>query len=288
MSARPRPPSPPASSLAVGWVGPAEGASRLARAGLDVVGQADAGAAGALAAYADVVIVGGGVGERFEAAHAVLSEGRHAFLAWPPGVSLDEASRLAARAEEAGVEVGAARPLPVSAVLRAAPPDWTARLVTLALTVAPGGRLAATAWSARLAGALDVCATLAQTRDAARLDAQADREGGRLRAVAFGVRFRTGAYAQVSVRSGDADAFHLDASGPGARLSARTLDGPLCIERGDAGPRPVAAPDPLAPDVREAVSFLEAVAAGRRAPFSLADALATMRLAEAVGERLRG
>ncbi|GAB5535030.1 MAG: hypothetical protein Rubg2KO_12790 [Rubricoccaceae bacterium] len=253
-----------------------------------MIGQAGPENARVLTELASVVVIGGTVGERFEAAHAVVSEGCHVFLAWPPGVSTDEATRLAARAEEAGVEVGAARPLAASGVLQAAPEGWTARLVTLTLSASPTGRFAETPWSHRIAGALDVCATLADSRDAARVDAQADRENGLLHAIALSIRFRTGAYAQAVLRVDDADAFRLDASGPGARLSARSLDGPLCIERGDASRQPVAEPDPRPPDVREAVSFIEAIAAGRRAPFALADALATMRLAEAVGEKLRG
>ena len=261
--------------------------SRLERAGVEVVGQAGPEHARVLTELASVVVIGGAVGERFEAAHTVASEGCHVFLAWPPGVSTDEARRLAARAEEAGVEVGAARPLAASGLLRARPEGWAARLVTLELAASPTGRFADTPWSHRIAGALDLCATLADSRDTARLDAQADRENGLLRSVALSLRFRTGAYAQAVLRQDDQDAFRLDASGPGARLSARSLDGPLCIES-NAGRQPVADPDTLAPDVREAVSFIEAVAAGHRAPFALADALATMRLAEAVTEKLRG
>lgn len=279
--------SPVDSPCPVGWVGPAEGAERLARAGVNVVRRTNPEDAHALTELASVVGIGGAVGERFEAAHTVVSEGCHVFLAWPPGVSTEEAIRLAARAEEAGVEVGAARPLAASGLLRATPEGWAARLVTIELVASSSGRFAETPWPHRIAGALDLCATLADSRDAARLDAQADRENGLLRSVAFSVRFRTGAYAQAILRTGEHDAFRLDASGPSARLSARSLDGPLCIERGDASRQPVAAPDPLPPDVREAVSFIEAVSAGRRAPFALADALATMRLAEAVGEKLR-
>ena len=280
--------SPSSSLFSVGWIGPPEDADRLAQAGVEVVGLASPEYAASLTERAKVVVIGGTVGERFEAAHAVVSEGCHVFLAWPPGVSTEEAVRLAARAEEAGVEVGAARPLAASGLLKVTPENWTARLVTLTMAVSPDGRLASSSWSHRIAGALDLCATLADSRDAARLDAQADREDGFLRSVAFSIRFRTGAYAQAVLCEDATDVFRLDASGPGARLSARSLDGPLCIERGNASRQPVADPDPLPPDVREAVSFIEAVSAGRRAPFALADALATMRLAEAVGEKLRG
>ena len=281
------------SAVRVGYVGARDGAERLARNGLALTGWAAPDGARSLAERADVVVIGAPVGERFEAAHALVSEGRHVFLAWPPGVSTDEAKRLARRAEEAGVEVGAARPLPVSGLLRVVPPDFAARLVTVALVVSPASPIAETPWPHRIAGALDVCATLAGTRDAARLDAQAERDGGDLRTVAFSVRFRTGAYAQATLRTapagaGPPDVVRVNASGPGRHVSAQSFDGPLCIEGPDGGRQPVDAPDGLPSDVREALSFVDAVAAQRRAPFGLADALATMRLAEAVGEKLRG
>ena len=280
------------STVRVGYVGAREDAERLAASGLALAAWAAPDDARALVDQTDLVVVGASVGERFEAAQALVSEGQHVFLAWPPGVSTDEAKRLAARAEEAGVEVGAARPLPVSGLLRVAPPEFAARLVTVTLVVSPASPIAETPWPHRIAGALDVCATLARTRDAARLDAQAERDGGALRTVAFSVRFRTGAYAQATLRTvppglGPAEVVRINASGPGRHVSAQSFEGPLCVEGPGGGRQPVDAPDGLTSDVREALAFVDAVAARRRAPFGLADALATMRLAEAVGEKLR-
>jgi len=227
-----------------------------------------------------IVVIGGPAGERAARTREAVDAGAHAFLAWPPGVSPTEAAALAARADEAGVEVGAARPLPVGALLAGVPGGWTSRLTTLAVEMSPEGPLGALPPAHVLAGALDLCAALAGTHDAARMDAAAE---GPLTAVA--VRFRTGAVAHVALRA-DApeDRVALAAAGPGATVDARSLAGPLCVD-GRATP-------PAAPE-HEAVAFVRAVGAGRRAPstadlwFSLDRAVATMRLVEAVRDRLR-
>ena len=226
-----------------------------------------------------VVVVGGPTGERAARTRGALDAGAHAFLAWPPGVSPAEADALAARADEAGVEVGAARPLPVGALLAGVPAGSTSRLTTLTLEAALGGVLGAVPPAHRLAGALDLCASLAGTHDAARVEAAAD---GPLTAVA--VRFRTGAVAHVALRADAPDErFALAASGLGATVDARAMAGPLCVD-GHA--------TPPADDTHEAVAFVRAVASGRRAAraemwFSLDRAVATMRLVEEVRTRLR-
>ena len=102
-----------------------------------------------------------------------------------------EAEALRRDAEEAGVEVGVERPL--GAAIRAG--DAPARLV--GVTAVTDG----TAWPRRLAGVLDVCAERAGSREAARLWAEAERDGARLLAVAVSVRFRNGALAQALVRA---------------------------------------------------------------------------------------
>ena len=251
----------------------------LRAAGAEVVA-VDAGdgaaaeAAAALAASADVVLVDGAVGERAGATRAAVDAGAHVFLAWPPGVSADEATALVARADEAGVEVGVARPLPVAGLLAGCPPGWTARVAALALDTVPGGVLARIPAAHRLAGALDLCTTLAASTDPARLDAAVD---GGLTTVSL--RLRTGASAVVALRAGaEADAVRLVASGGGTTVEARSLGGPLCVD----GVHPA----PAAPE-HEAVAFLRAVATGRHAPFPLDRALATMRLVERVLARLR-
>lgn len=228
-----------------------------------------------LARRCGVIVVDGP--DRAVAARAAVGAGAHAFLTWPPSVSADEAAALAARAEEAGVEVGVARPLRLSGLLAARPDGWTARLVTLTLEAPAASDVP---WAHRLAGALDACATLAGSHDPARLEAAAERDGGRLVALAVALRFRNGAYAQLTVRlDAEADGLALYAVGPGGRVEARAPSGPLCIDG--------AAPPALGPPEDEAVAFVRAVATGRRAPLSLDDALATMRLAERVQARLR-
>ncbi len=234
---------------------------------------------GAPLAPGAVVVIGGAAGARAARTREAVDAGAHAFLAWPPGVSPAEADALAARADEAGVEVGAARPLPVDALLAGLPAAWTSRLTTLAIEASDGGPLGAVPPAHRLAGALDLCAAFAGTHDAARVDAAAD---GPLTAVA--VRFRTGAVAHVALRD-DApeERFALAAAGLGATIDARALAGPLCVD-GRATP-PV-------PREHEAVAFVRAVASGRHGAradlrFSLDRAVATMRLVEEVYARLR-
>lgn len=252
-------------------------AVRLGAAGVTVVPRPEAA----------VVVIGGAAGDRVGVARDVVSTGRAAFLLWPPGVSVEEAVALGARAEEAGVEVGVARPLGVGGLLAGRPAGWTARLVTLSITAVPDGPLDTVGWAHRLAGALDVCAALTASHDVARLDAEADRDGAALRAAAVSARFRTGAFAQVSLRTSAqvaADEVALFASGPGGRVEARSLAGPLCVETGG---RPVFTTPTSDPEAAEVLSFIEAVGAGRRAPYALDAALDTLRLVEQVQERLR-
>lgn len=254
--------------------------------------QARLGAAGAALAppsEAGAVVVGGPPGGRVAVAREAVSAGVPAFLLWPPGVSVDEAAALGVRAEEAGVEVGVARPLGTAGLLRARPDGFAARLVTLALTAAPDRGFEAAGWPTLLAGALDVCVALTGSHDVAHLDAEADRDGMRLRAAAVSARFRSGALAQVTVRPSEmveSDEVALYAGRPGVRVEARSLAGPLCVEA-DGGAS-VLVPAPVTdPEVAEILAFVEAVGAGRPAPYALDAALATLRLVERVQERLR-
>jgi predicted dehydrogenase len=259
-----------------------------------------------LLADADAVCLAVPAAERFLLARAAAGEGTHVFLEWPPATGLDEAERLGHLAEEASVEVAVARPLPVGFLLDGRPADWRPRLLALTLDAGTGPDDApgALPWPHRLAGALDLCVALARSADVQRVEAEADRDGARLRAVALGLRFRNGVYAQAVLheraRAVDApERFRLDASGAGFRLSARALDGPVCVEREAssnaderaANPAPAAAfgpaPSPLLPAARELADFVAAVAAGRPAPVSILDALHTLRLVERLMERLR-
>lgn len=265
----------PPPSVAV--VGAPSLAARLGAAGVPVVSISEAG----------VVVVGGAVGDRVAVAREAVSAGRAAFLLWPPGVSVAEAVTLGARAEEAGVEVGVARPLGVGPLLAGRPDGWAARLVTLTVTAAPGGPLDAAGWTVGLAAALDVCATLAASSDVARLDAEAERDGSAVHAAAVTVRFRTGALAQIALRTSAqaaADEVALYASGPAGRVEARSLAGPLCVEVDGRPTFTTPTPDPEAAEV---LAFVEAVGGERPAPAALDAALDTLRLIERVQERLR-
>ena len=237
-----------------------------------------------------IVVVGGPVERRVDVAAEAVGAGAHAFLLWPPAASASAAEALADRAEEAGVEVGVARPLGATAALSGVPSGWAARLVTLGLVARVDGPLAAAGWPTLLAGALDLCATLAAARDVTRLDAVAERDRDALRAVALAARFENGAYAQATVRFSDhvaEDEVALYAARPGSRVEARSLAGPLCVEAEGSGAPVAAAPPASDPEVAEVEAFVAAVAAGRPAPYALDDALATLRLAERAQERLR-
>ncbi len=233
-----------------------------------------------------VVVVGGPVAERMTHAARAVGEGAHVFLLWPPGTAAG-ADALAGRAEEAGVEVGLARPLGARA-LAGVPDGWAARLVTLTLVARTGGTLAGAGWPGLLAGAVDLCSTLADARDASRLDAVAERDGDAIRAVALAGRFENGAYAQAVVRFSDhapADEVALYAARPGSRVEARSLDGPLCVETQASTWRvPVPSGDPLADEV---AAFVEAVGAGRPPAYGLGAALTALRLVARVRDQLR-
>lgn len=241
---RPLPMSSLPPRLAVAVVGgEADGtlAAALSAAGLVV----DAGAA--------VVVVGGPVAARATLARVAVAGGLDVFVAWPPG-SAAEAQALLALADEAGVEVGVERPLAADL------PLGPVRLASVSV-VFDG---APEAWPRRLAGALDVAARLAGTPGAARLDAEAERDGTALRAVAVTVRFRNGAFAHVLVRA--------VAGGSGLVVYAAGVETALPLDEALGA---------------EAAAFARAVRDGRRAPYGLHDALATMRLTERVMAALR-
>jgi len=266
----------------------------------------------ALLAAADVVLVAIPPPDAGLVARTALAEGTPVFLAWPPTAGPAEAEALVAAAEEAGVEAGASRPLPAAPLLAVRPAGWAARLIALDLATHPDAGddgdddasdpLAGRPWPHRLAGALDLCAALARSRDVLRVEAEAERGPGRtLRAVAFTLRFRNGAYAQAAVTEAVAPLtpsarFRLFATGGGVRVEARGWDGPLCVDGSFStsspgsetrDPLPAGADPETTAAAREALDFLTAVAAGRPAPFSVHDALDTLRLTERLMERLR-
>lgn len=239
-----------------------------------------------LARNVRVVGVGSEAAVRAHHVREALEQGAHVFAAWPPAASVAEAEQLAANAEEAGAEVAVERPLPVDALVAARPEGWSARMITLDLAGSDPTEGLDLSWPRRLAGALDAVMALARTEAVARLEAQADREGARLRAVLASLRFRSGAYAHIGIREeaeGWPPSVRLGASGGGVRISARSLRGPVCIE----GAEPVPGPEATGLD-----AFVAAVAKGRvptsdPGALSLADAVALMRLTERVLTALR-
>ena len=235
-----------------------------------------------------VVVVGGPIDQRAEQAADAVREGANVFLLWPPAVSSREAEALARRAEEAGVEVGVARPLGGQA-LSGIPDGWAARLVTLTLVARTGGALAQAGWAGLLAGAVDLCLTLADARDASRLDAVAERDGDAIRAVALSGRFETGAHVQAVVRLSDyadGDTIALYASRPGSRVEARSLDGPLCVEvEGQRETSPLVVGREASEE--EIRAFARSVDGGHRPLYGLDAALAALRLVERVRQQLR-
>ena len=225
---------------------------------VEVVGDVRAAVerAGLRVAGGGLLVAAGPVAERVEAARRAVSDGRDVFLAWPPG-SVQDAEALADLAHESGVEVGVERPLGVPVV------PGAARVVSLSLSAR------SPAWPRLVAGALDVCAAAVGARGAARVDAEAERDGAALRAVLASVRFRNGALASLLVQQADgADEAVLYASGTDTRWP---LGSALGADRIGA----------------EALAFVRAVAAGDGTPYALHDALATLRLAERVSAALR-
>lgn len=202
-----------------------------------------------------VVVVAGPPAGRTAVAQAAVAAGAHVFVAWPPG-AVAEGEALLRHAEEAGVEVGVERPLAVDVGA------GVARLVSVVAVTAGTG------WPRRVAGALDVCARLAGSREATRVSAEAERDGPRLQAVAATLRFRNGAFGQVLVRAAP------EASGGTGTVTVYA-----------AGTETAAAA--VSALGAEAVAFVRSVAARGAAPYSLDDALATMRLAERVLAALR-
>ena len=216
----------------------------------------------------DVAFVAGPTAGHFAAAEAATKAGRHVFLEWPPATSVREAEAMSELAEEAGVEVGVSRPLRLLPVFRELPEAGRVSLIVVRLSVSGE----APAWPRRLADAVDLCCALAQSHSVQRVDAEAVRtEGPWPAAVAFGLRFHSGAYAQVSLRRG-------------------TAGGTLYV--GGAGfEADVALPDDAASEAplleAETQAFLAAVAEGRPAPVSILDGLHTLRLVERLMMKLR-
>ena len=227
---------------------------------------------------ADVLFIAAGAGA-VRCAEAAAKRGVHVFLEKPPA-SARHCDVLARRAEEAGVEIGVSRPLRFHPALTALPEGAAPRLIVLQLP------LGAAAWPAPVAEALDLCCALAGSHGVRRIDAEAARStSAQPVAMAFDLRFHSGAYAQAQLRRGRAGAV-LYAAGLGFQLDA-DLDGAASWLQQDEGPFEriaAAAPPPLEAETR---AFLDALREGRPAPVSALDVRHTMRLVGRLLQRMR-
>lgn len=225
----------------------------------------------ALLRRTDAVFIAGPTATHARVAEAATKQGVHAFLEWPPATSVRECQAIVRLAEEAGVEVGVSRPMRFHPAVRARAGGRRAALIVLQGAVA---RSEPAVWSRWLAAALDLCCALAQSSSVQRVDAEAVRSGAAWPdAVAFGLRFHSGSYAQVSLRrDGSAPHGTLFAAAPGFQVDA-------ALPATEQAMRELVA--------AETHAFLSAVAAGRPAPVSVLDGLHTMRLVERLMSKLR-
>ena len=274
-------------------------AVRAAGPGLVLAGVADASAdaAGTLARAtgarafastldlldaADLALVAVPVRDRALVASEALRRGLHTFVLWPPAASVAEVEALGRLAEEAGREVAVAHALPIAPLLAARPPGWTPTLALLGLAApfapppaAPaaldrtdGAEWSSSPWPHVLAGACGLLGALARS-PVRRLDAEAVRGDTRaLRRLAASARFRSGCYAQLTLRRAAAPSVRLCLSdGSGERVE--TTFGPERAAR--------------AAEIRQLV---DAVAAGRPAPHGPLEAADTLRLTERILRRM--
>lgn len=211
----------------------------------------------------------------FRIAEAATKRGVHVFLEWPPATSIRECQDVVQLSEEAGVEVGVSRPLRFHPVFEALPEAWRAALILLRQEIDETEEVA---WPRWLADAVDLCCTLAQSHSVQRVDAEAVRTSAPWpEAVACGLRFHSGSYAQVSIRRSPTGAAHaLYAANGDFDVAADLLvanDGPH-----DAYASRL---------VAETQAFLHAIMQQQPVPVSILDGLHTMRLVERLMEKLR-
>ena len=215
-----------------------------------------------------VVFVAVPTAQRYQVAAAAAKRGRHVFLEWPPATSARECEAVVRLAEEAGVEAAVSRPLRFGSDVRAWPPDVRASLIVLRQALADDD---ATPWPHRLADALDLCCVLARSHAARRIDAEMVRgAAARPEAVAVGLRFHSGTYAQLSLRTGrPSTSGHLYAAGPHCALDVALDASRAALLQAETS------------------AFVRALQEGRPVPVPALDGLHAMRLAERIMERLR-
>lgn len=270
--------------LRVGFIGGEDtlAAWRLATAEMpgvvpaEQIRDADGDLLDAYLATLDALLVASPTADHFRIAEAAARRGVHLFLDWPPATSVEEGQAIVRLAEEAGIEVGISRSLRFHPALAPASPARRASLIVLSgifsTDVPP-------AWPLWLADAIDLCCALAQTTSVQRIDAEAvRREAPWPVAVAFGLRFHNGSYAQASLRCTDAPShLALYAEGPDLHLDA------------DLGVANAPPSDTYAFVLRHAEmqAFLRVLLDRQPAPVTLLDGLHTMRLVERLMAKLR-
>lgn len=227
----------------------------------------------------DAVLIAVPTSMHYQVAQAAARRGVHLFVEWPPTTSLRECEAVVRLAEEAGIEAGLSRPLRFHPVFSRLPPSWQARLVLVRQALSG----ATPDWHRPLADALDLCCALVRSYGVQRIEAEAvRRDAGLPEAVAFGIRFHNGAYAQVQLRRDEVQA------GGTCYIGGSGFQGEADLPGGPpegAPPEPApAAGSLLAAETR---AFIEALAARRAAPVSMLDGLHTMRLLERLMKHLR-
>ncbi|HMB94143.1 MAG TPA: Gfo/Idh/MocA family oxidoreductase [Rhodothermales bacterium] len=244
-------------------------------AGVSEIGIADASRLDAFLDGVEVVFVTVPTAAHFRIAEAATKQGVHVFLEWPPATSIRECQDVVQLSEEAGVEVGVSRPLRFHPVFETLPEAWRAALILLRQEI---DETEEAAWPRWLADAIDLCCTLAQSHSVQRVDAEAVRMSALWpEAVACGLRFHSGSYAQISIRRSQAGAAHALYAANGDFDVAADL---LAANDGSADAY-------VSSLVAETQAFLHAIIQQQPVPVSILDGLHTMRLVERLMEKLR-
>jgi len=226
--------------------------------------------------HIDVLFIGVPRADRFRVADEAMRSGVHLFLEWQPATSIRECAALVRLAEEAGLECGVSRPLRFCALLESLTESSRANVISLMMHGGRGWAGTSGAGAAFpnttnvMADAVDLACALAGSSSVRRVDAEmVRRESAQTEITAFSLRFHSGAYAQVLIRSdGSAEPPSICAAGESVNVDGR-LDG-LDAAIG-----------------RETAMFLASVTEKRPVPVSALDALQTMRIVERLQSVLR-
>ncbi len=216
----------------------------------------------------DVVFIATPPAERFRVTEIALRQGVHCFVAWPPAPALRDLERLNRLAEEARVEVGVSRPLRFHPVLQSLQQKIPPVLLVYRQQVGGQGVVP---WHARLAEAIDLCCALAHSSSVLRIEGEAVRGGPTwLEAVAFGLRFYSGTYAQVLMwRDGEGTTPELYLARTGWHRQVRLEAANNRLQQA------------------EVAAFLKALAARQPAPVSLLETIQVLHIVERLMSRLR-